>query len=131
MSARPLRNDTRNDSHLLITCPVCGTQFEPSGRRGYCTPRCRQRAHRLRHRQVGHATLTAFTAVLQRQRRLVSQTIYECPACQTRLLGERRCSECNLLCRKVGVGGECLGCGELMTVADLLGLDLHGGDAVA
>jgi hypothetical protein len=35
------------------------------------------------------------------------------------------------MCRKLGVGGECQGCGELLTIADLLGLDLHRGDAVA
>ena len=126
-----MRNDPRHDGRWLATCPVCERQFQAVGRGRYCTPTCRQRAHRLRHQPVDPITLTRLADHLRRQRRLVHQTIYECPACQTRLLGERRCSECNLMCRKLGVGGECQGCGELMTLADLLGLDLHGGDAVA
>jgi hypothetical protein len=36
-----------------------------------------------------------------------------------------------LMCRKVGTGGECGGCGEIITISELLVIDLHGGDAVA
>ena len=129
--SKPMGDDTRDDSRPLATCLACGGQFHPLGRARFCQPSCRQNAYRLRHCQVDRTTLTAVTQRLRQQHRLVHQTIYECPACQTRLLGQRRCSDCNLMCRKLGVGGECHGCGELMTLADLLGLDLHGGDAVA
>ena len=131
MSERAVCDDTRNDSQPLKTCPVDGTKFQPVGRRLFCTPRCRQTASRLRHRQVDTATLADVTEQLRREHRLIAQTVYECSACQERLLGERRCSSCNLWCRKVAVGGECSGCGEIVTVSELLGIELLGGDAVA
>jgi hypothetical protein len=34
------------------------------------------------------------------------------------------------MCRKVGVGGECPGCAELVTISELLNLNIEGGDAV-
>jgi len=77
------------------------------------------------------ATLTDVTHQLRRQHRLIDRTIYECSSCQERLLGERRCRSCNLWCRNIGIGGECGGCGEVMTVSELLGIELNGGDAVA
>jgi len=131
MSANPVRDDTRNDSQLLATCPVDGTQFQPVGRGRFCTPRCRQQAFRFRSRQADTTTLADVTDLLRRKHRLIGQTVYECSSCQERLLGERRCSSCNLWCRKVGIGGECTGCGEIITISELLGIQLIGGDAVA
>ena len=46
------------------------------------------------------------------------QIVYECPACGERRL-ERRCEDCNLFCRRLGAGGECPRCGELIIAADL------------
>jgi hypothetical protein len=131
MSANPVRHDTRNDSQPLATCPVDGTKFQPVGRRRFCTPRCRQTAHRLRHRCVDTTTLTDVTDQLRRKHRLIAQTVDECSTCQERLLGERRCTSCNLWCRNIGIGGECGGCGEVVTISELLGIELLGGDAVA
>lgn len=34
-------------------------------------------------------------------------TVYECPSCEQRYLGLRRCGDCNLFCRRVGPGGLC------------------------
>lgn len=48
--------------------------------------------------------------------------VWECGSCGTRSL-ERRCEDCNLFCSKVGVGGECPVCAELIAVAELEGLD--------
>ncbi len=76
-------------------------------------------------------TLPDPYVALRRQRQLVAQTVYQCPACEERYLGERRCSTCNLMCRKLGLGGRCSGCDELLTVGDLIGFELDGGDAVA
>ena len=55
MSAHPVCDDTRYDSQPLATCPICRTEFRPDGRGRFCTPRCRQTAYRLRHRQVNTA----------------------------------------------------------------------------
>jgi hypothetical protein len=131
MSADPMCDDRRYDSQPLATCPVCGTEFQPVGRGRFCKPRCRQTAYRLRHREVDRAALADITERLRREHRLIAQTVYECSSCQERLLGERRCSSCNLMCRKVGAGGECGGCGEIVTVSELLAIELHGGDPVA
>ena len=49
--------------------------------------------------------------------------VWECGSCGTRSLG-RRCEECNLFCSKVGPGGECPECSELIATAELEG----GGD---
>ena len=48
--------------------------------------------------------------------------VWECGSCGTRSL-ERRCEECNLFCSKVGLGGECPACAELIAAAELEGLD--------
>jgi hypothetical protein len=129
MSANPVCDDTRNDSQPLATCPVCGVEFQPNGRGRFCTPRCRQQAFRLRHRHRqadSRVTLTDLTDQLRRDHRLISLTVYECSSCHERLLSERRCNSCNLWCRNKGIGGECNGCGEIVTISELL-----GGDAVA
>jgi hypothetical protein len=110
---------------------VDGTQFQPVGRGRFCKPRCRQHAFRFRSRHADTATLADVTDQLRREHRLIAQTVYECSSCQERLLGERRCSSCNLWCRNIGIGGECGGCGEIVTVSELLGIELNGGDAVA
>jgi ABC-2 type transport system ATP-binding protein len=48
----------------------------------------------------------------------VAQTVYECPLCATRLLGERRCADCNRFCRALGIGGPCPHCDDLVVIAD-------------
>jgi hypothetical protein len=49
--------------------------------------------------------------------------VWECGSCGARSL-ERRCEECNLFCSRVGVGGECPACAELVAAAEL---DAAGG----
>lgn len=46
--------------------------------------------------------------------------VYECPNCGERLL-ERRCPECNVFCRRLGAGGECPACAEMVLVEELGG----------
>lgn len=60
------------------------------------------------------------TRPLRRRAGLLSLTVYECPSCEERYLGSRRCPECNLMCRRVGLGGECPHCAELVLVSDLV-----------
>jgi hypothetical protein len=126
----PMGDDSRDDRAPQTRCPVCEQRFRPVGRGRFCSPRCRQRAFRLRHRQPNRVTLPQLTACLRRTRRLLAQTVYECPACQERLLGERRCPDCNLMCRRLGLGGECRGCSDILTIGELLELDLDAGDSI-
>jgi hypothetical protein len=58
---------------------------------------------------------------LQRRKALVAHTIYECGGCGERFLGERRCGDCNLFARAVGLGGLCPECDTTVLVDDLLG----------
>jgi predicted RNA-binding Zn-ribbon protein involved in translation (DUF1610 family) len=45
--------------------------------------------------------------------------VYECPDCGERLLGERRCPDCNLFARRIGSGGSCPSCGDTITIDEL------------
>ena len=91
------------DVGVTMTCSVCGRAFRPVGRRRFCSAACRQAAWRRRHATVRAAV------------------VYECPACAARYLGEQRCPDCNVFCRRVGLGGRCPHCDEPVAVADLLG----------
>jgi hypothetical protein len=35
------------------------------------------------------------------------------------------------MCRKLDLGGRCSSCDDILTVTELLDIELHGGDAVA
>jgi hypothetical protein len=52
---------------------------------------------------------------------LFAGVVFECPGCGERLVGESRCPDCNLFCRRLGRGGCCPGCGEMVTVEELGG----------
>ena len=65
--------------------------------------------------------MTAVEANLRRRRARTAHVVYECRPCETRYLGERRCPDCNLFCRALGLGGPCPGCDDLILVAELLG----------
>ena len=72
-------------------CASCGRALPLADpRRRYCSAACRSRAHR--RRQAAALPEAALA------RRPMAETVYECPACEGRLLGERRCSDCNLFC---------------------------------
>jgi len=58
---------------------------------------------------------------LQRERMLVAHTVYQCPRCDERYLGERRCASCQLYCRALGLGGQCEDCDHIMLLTELLG----------
>ena len=74
----------------------------------------------MRHLQDREVLRLEATQPLRRRAGLVAFTVYECPVCEERYLGTRRCPECNLMCRRVGLGGECPHCSDLVLVADLL-----------
>jgi hypothetical protein len=93
------------------TCGLCGASFGAVGRQVWCSDACRQAAWR-RRRAAPRAALPAR-----------SDTVYECPSCETRLLGVQRCEECNVFARRLGPGGPCPSCGDLVVVADLVSDD--------
>jgi hypothetical protein len=95
----------------LTICPICGTRFHRVGRQRFCDDACRQAAWRRRHP-------TPLPVVPSRSPR--PSTVYECPACQTRYLGDQYCPDCRLFCRRVGPGGLCPSCDEPVALADLL-----------
>ena len=102
------------DDPATMTCPVCQTSFVHTGRQQYCGTPCRKTAFRRRH-QTPPTTVVVPAA---RPRRPI--TIYECPACGDRLLGEQRCHQCNVFTRRIGIGGPCPHCDEPVALADLL-----------
>jgi hypothetical protein len=110
---RPSRNDGVTIAEA--TCPVCGCAFRPSGRRRFCSDACRQMAWRHRH------SMPAAVQSIPEAPPRPGTTIYECPSCGSRYLGEQRCADCRLFCRRVGPGGRCPHCDEVVAVGDLLG----------
>jgi len=104
---------SRNDG-VTIRCPVCERPFRPVGRQRLCSAACRQALYRRRRAP----TVEPLEVPPPRSRR--NGTIYQCPACEARYLGTQRCAECGVFCRRLGPGGACPECGELVAVAELM-----------
>jgi len=104
-------------------CPVCPTPL-PSARARYCSPACKQHAFRLRHQAAPAPDDTRLRDDLRRRGRLAAHTIYECPACGERRLGERRCPDCQLFSRALGLGGHCPECEHPILLTELLGTEV-------
>jgi hypothetical protein len=124
--AIPVRDDTCNDpppAPLGRTCLLCPAPRR-SGRGRYCSDACRQRAFRLRHTPQPAPDEQPLRAALRRRALLAAHTIYECPACEGRLLGERRCPDCNRFCRALGLGGACPECEQPLLLSDLVDLEV-------
>lgn len=100
-------------------CLVCGAPLA-STRARYCSRAHQQRAFRLRH-QTSLPDLEHLRRELHHRRTVVAQTVYECPSCLERRVGERRCPECNLFSRAIGLGGHCPECDTPLLLVDLLG----------
>jgi len=105
-------------------CLVCGAALT-SSRARYCSRAHQQRAFRLRH-QPSLPDLQRLRQELQRRRAVVARTIYECPSCGERLVGERRCPDCRLFTRAIGLGGHCPECDTPLLLVDLLGEEVVG-----
>jgi hypothetical protein len=102
------------------------TRPPASARARYCSPACRQRSFRLRHGRLEHIDDRRLRTELRRRGALVAHTVYECSQCGERLVGERRCSSCNVFCRALGLGGRCTECDQPTLLAELLDLELEG-----
>ena len=96
-------------------CEVCGGPI-PAGRadRRTCSAACRQAAYRERLRQ---APLERADA----RRSPKAESVYQCPVCEARYLGEQRCEDCGAFCRRLGPGGPCPHCDEPVALSDLSG----------
>lgn len=99
------------DDGVTIACARCGRTFVPSGRRRFCSAACRQALWRQRHP-------SPLPGIPVRSPR--PMVVYECPSCDARFLGEQRCADCGVFCRRVGPGGPCPHCDEPVALVDLL-----------
>jgi hypothetical protein len=115
-AAPPGHNDIRNaTSHddPRNTCPVCQTLFTPIRRQTYCTPACRQAAWRARH------PTTTPAVILPPHTPRRDYTVYSCPLCGARRLGQQWCPDCNHPATRVDLGGLCPHCDEPVAISDL------------
>jgi len=125
--ANPVRYGSRCGSTDPATvqphrsCPVCQATLT-SARARYGSDACKQRAYRLRQTD-STVDLDALTTELRSRHALFTRTVYECPSCEVRLLGEQRCPDCHVFCRRLGLGGSCPHCDDPVTLAELLGLE--------
>ena len=124
-AAPPMRNTSRNGSAVgdRRQCAVC-RQPLTTARARYCSAACRQRSFRLRHAPRLTVDDHRLRADLRRRGTLVAHTLYECGHCGERLLGERRCPECHVFCRALGLGGRCNDCDQPILLAELLDLEV-------
>jgi hypothetical protein len=119
----PVRDGWREGSPVARRCGVCSRALL-SRRARYCSRACQQRAYRLRQQPTVDLDHRALRQALQRRHLLVAHTLYECPICQERFLGERRCEDCNRFCRALGLGGQCPECDAPILLTDLLDLEV-------
>ena len=102
-------------AQLANGCLAC-TGPLPAGRvRRYCSDRCRQAGWRRRNQTQASSATTLPEPTSRR-----TGTIYVCPECDTRYLGQNRCADCNTFCQRLGPGGTCHGCDELITMEELM-----------
>jgi hypothetical protein len=121
-TSHPVRDGWR-DGSPAGQCLVCNRAV-PSRKARYCSRACQQRAYRLRRDAATTLEEPNLRQDLRRRRTLAAHTIYECPACQERFLGERRCPDCHRFCRALGLGGPCPECDTPILLSDLLDLEV-------
>ena len=102
---------------VTMACPVCGDAFVPVGRQRFCMAACRAAAHR-RRRMAARSILVVPARVSR-----VPLTVYECAGCGARAIGDQRCPDCSRFMRRLGIGGACPGCEQVITVAELTGIE--------
>ena len=110
---RPAPQPTRDDNETMRTCPACGQAFAPSGRRRWCSDACKHAAWRRLHTPAPPAPPVPPPG----RRRAI--TVYQCPGCGNRALGDQRCDDCSTFMRAIGIGGLCPGCDEPIAIEEL------------
>ncbi len=103
------------DDDATIPCPVCGTAFTVTGRRRYCSDRCRRTAWARRNQPPPTPVIVSPPAGSRRP-----STVYECDACGLRALGQQRCEDCGTFMRQVGIGGPCPSCEDPVAASELI-----------
>jgi hypothetical protein len=63
--------------------------------------------------------LDELRQALQRPGAAPRHTVYECPDCAERFVGQRRCDDCGRFCRALGLGGVCPDCAAIILLAEL------------
>ena len=91
------------DVSVTPPCGICGHPTPSERARRWCSPACRQAAYRRRTPTAVTGVLPALPPAGSRRDR----TVYACPACDMRLLGEQRCPDCNTFAVRLGAGGPC------------------------
>jgi hypothetical protein len=108
----------RRDAYVTATsCPVCATPLNGRTDQRYCTPACRQTAYRRRTQTPATQPSPPPPPAPSRSRR--EHTVYECGACEQRLLGEQWCPDCQRPARRIGPGAPCHSCGDPVAISDL------------
>jgi hypothetical protein len=108
---------TRDGYVTANSCPVCATPLNGRADQRYCTPACRQTAYRRRTQNPTHQPSAPPLPAPGRSRR--EHTVYECGACEQRLLGEQWCPDCQRPARRIGPGAPCPSCGDPVLINDL------------
>lgn len=108
-----------SEAHAPSGCLVCGDALVDARAR-FCSPAHRQLAYRLRRRTPPTSNEPDLRRQLQRERRLAAHTVYECPQCEERFVGQRRCPSCHLFARSLGLGGHCPECDHPILLSDLV-----------
>jgi hypothetical protein len=106
---------SRNDNETTTRCPACQTPFTPIRRQRYCTPACRQAAWRARHAPPASPPTIAIPQGISRR----DMTVYHCPDCDTRALGQQWCHDCHRPRTRLDTGGLCPNCDEPITISDI------------
>jgi predicted amidophosphoribosyltransferase len=112
MTERPWRDDIETTTPDR-QCPVCGATFTRIRRQAYCSSRCRRTA--WRRRNAAPAPPAPPPAAGRK-----ASTVYACPDCEARYLGEQWCYDCNTPCLRIGRGGLCPNCDEPVTIQQLI-----------
>lgn len=115
-----MRDASRYGSAAGVTrhCATCAVPLD-STRARFCSAACRQRGYRARHTAISQAEIANPEPKLAGANR-VAHTVYECSSCSERFVGRRRCPECNLFLRALGLGGVCVHCDEPLLLTELL-----------
>ena len=103
----------RDDTATMRTCPACGQAFPASGRRRWCSDSCKHAGWRRRHAPSDPRPPVPPAG------RKGSMTVYECPACGQRALGDQRCDDCGTFMRAIGIGGTCPSYDEPIAITEL------------
>ena len=98
-------------------CGACGRPLPPGRVRQWCSPACRQAAYRRRHPRP--VPLSVVPPVRSRR----EGTVYVCPTCEQRYLGQQRCPDGQRFCQRLRPGGACPHCDEPVALSDLV--DIH------